>query len=135
MKIKVCGMRDPDNVSELLGLEPDFVGFIFYERSPRFMDKPLPESMLRSWPSSSKKAGVFVNESNETILEKVGEYELDIVQLHGNESPEQVAELQDKGLSVIKVFHLRDHADLGKISLYSHSDFLLFDTPSADHGG
>ena len=90
MKIKVCGMRDAENISELIKLEPDYIGFIFYSKSKRFVTN-FPKIEI---PSKIKKVGVFVNESIETVLEIVQNHQLDAVQLHGNETPEYIDELR-----------------------------------------
>ena len=79
MKLKICGMKYADNIREVVKLAPDFLGFIFYPKSKRFVgdDFVMPEI-----PSSIKKVGVFVNESEKNILETVTKYSLDYVQLH-----------------------------------------------------
>jgi phosphoribosylanthranilate isomerase len=79
MKIKVCGMRDSKNISALLTLKPDYIGFIFYPQSKRFVAN-FPQIDI---PSSVKKVGVFVNETIDEIIKKVNQYKLDFVQLHG----------------------------------------------------
>ena len=83
MKLKVCGMKYQENIAEVAHLQPDYLGFIFYEKSPRFFDGIIP-----NLPKSIKKVGVFVNASIETIVEKVKKYNLDAIQLHGKESPD-----------------------------------------------
>ncbi len=89
MKIKVCGMRNPKNISNLLVLKPDFVGFIFYKKSKRFVvDFPQIQ-----FPIETKKVGVFVNERKRKIIKKVNQYKLDFVQLHGDETVEYCEKL------------------------------------------
>jgi phosphoribosylanthranilate isomerase len=82
MKLKVCGMKYKDNIIEVAKLQPDYLGFIFYEKSSRFFEGIIPDV-----PKSIKKVGVFVNASIEYILEKIITHNLQLVQLHGNEAP------------------------------------------------
>ncbi|MCK5814883.1 MAG: phosphoribosylanthranilate isomerase, partial [Flavobacteriaceae bacterium] len=81
MKIKVCGMRDSDNIQELVKLSPDYIGFIFYDKSKRFVSE-FPKVEI---PSRIKKVGVFVNEEIENIIDIANHYDLDLIQLHGDE--------------------------------------------------
>ena len=88
MKLKVCGMSNSMNINELLELQPDFMGFIFYEKSPRFVGDALDADLLKSFPRNVKKVGVFVNATADYILQNVRKYALDFIQLHGNETPD-----------------------------------------------
>ena len=92
MKVKVCGMRESENIQSLIALEPDFIGFIFYNKSKRFVSD-FPQVEI---PLYIKKVGVFVNESIENIFQTVTKFNLDYVQLHGNETPDYIKELQIK---------------------------------------
>lgn len=134
LKLKVCGMRDPDNVRRLIALRPDFIGFIFYKKSPRFVDEP-DEDMIARIPISIKKVGVFVNEELDTVLKLYNKFGLDYVQLHGDEDLDFVKELKEKGVGIIKVFRLLDSLpySLGQFSEYS--DYFLFDTATPAYGG
>ena len=80
--LKVCGMRDADNIASVAALAPDYLGFIFYGRSPRYAGE-MPSETLRKIPSSICKVGVFVDSAPEYIRETVVRYGLDMVQLHG----------------------------------------------------
>jgi phosphoribosylanthranilate isomerase len=91
VELKVCGMRDPANIAEVAALQPDYMGFIFYEKSPRFVGDDFEMPAI---PVGIKKVGVFVNETTEAIVNKVNRYKLDFVQLHGNESSAQCLELE-----------------------------------------
>jgi len=135
MKIKVCGMKHNSNISALLALKPDFVGFIFYEKSPRCVGEEAPDILFDSWPSTTKRVGVFVDESIDVILTKARRFSLDFVQLHGRETPETAEQLKNAGLGVIKVFHLKKKDDLTATRSYDTCDYFLFDTPSEHHGG
>ena len=134
IKIKVCGMRDKNNILEVLELQPDFMGFIFYEGTPRFVgeDFILPENI----PPATKKVGVFVNASTEAILKKVRNHQLDLVQLHGNETAEQCKELKDQGVNIIKVFSVDDDTDFNVTKEFEKTvDYFLFDTKGKYFGG
>ncbi|MCF1753283.1 phosphoribosylanthranilate isomerase [Mariniradius sediminis] len=135
MKLKVCGMRDPDNIRDLVEVvQPDWMGLIFYPPSPRFVENALAES-IRNFRVN--KVGVFVNASMEEISEKVGLFGLDAIQLHGDESPEFANMLKEKtGKSVWKVFLVGEEMDWKRLLPYQNVvDCFLFDTFSKSHGG
>lgn len=135
MKLKVCGMRDPDNIRDLVEVvQPDWMGLIFYPPSPRFVENALAES-IRNFRVN--KVGVFVNASMEEISEKVGLFGLDAIQLHGDESPEFANMLKEKtGKSVWKVFLVGEEMDWEKLRPYQDVvDCFLFDSFSKSHGG
>ena len=139
MKIKVCGMRDSENISNLVALKPDYIGFIFYNRSNRFV-ADFPHVNI---PETIKKVGVFVNEELTEVLNKVTKYDLDCVQLHGDESPEYCNDLrrsqgvlESRNLEVIKAFAVDDSFDFRNTTPYqNYCDYLLFDTKGKDYGG
>lgn len=138
MKLKVCGMRDAENITELIKLNPDYMGFIFYDKSKRFVNE-FPEVKI---PSTIKKVGVFVNESIENVISLVEENNLDAVQLHGNETPEYIEKLNFKFalkfhlIEVLKAFSVDDDFDFSKtVSYQKVCDYLLFDTKGKDYGG
>lgn len=131
MIIKVCGMKYADNIRALDKLKPDMTGFIFHPSSPRFVET-IPEYM----PSSSLRVGVFVNSETDYILHKVEAFGLDMVQLHGNESPEQCKFIHCKGIGIIKAFSLKtDNADTITSPYDGLCRYYLFDTPCAVYGG
>jgi phosphoribosylanthranilate isomerase len=105
IKIKVCGMLHPDNMEEVCALEPDLVGYIFYTRSSRFVGERPDPALFRIPGERIAKAGVFVNEELTEVKRKYEQYLLDLVQLHGNESPDYCMDLIEEGIPVIKVFH------------------------------
>ena len=137
MKLKICGMKYPDNLEEIATLKPDYLGFIFYEKSPRYMADALSPEIVRSLPSSIKRVGVFVNATTEDIRDKAERYGLHAVQLHGQEPPEQCQELRSYGYTVIKVFSLgHDSFDFAQLTPYQPQvDFFLFDTKGKQPGG
>ncbi|ALJ01542.1 hypothetical protein DC20_17405 [Rufibacter tibetensis] len=135
MKIKVCGMKYSENIEELLMLQPDFVGFIFYEKSPRFITTQW--AVFSSvFPKDTRKVGVFVDEEVDVMLQKVTEMGLEVVQLHGQESPQVCLELQDSGLTVMKAFRVGTDFDFTELSYYQNCcNFFLFDASGANPGG
>ena len=100
------------------------------------MAESLKPEDVRTISPSIKTVGVFVNETLEVISEKVANYGLDFVQLHGTESPDLCRQLKEKGIGVIKVFHVTNTIDHQQLKLYApYSDFFLFDTKSESYGG
>ncbi len=131
MIVKVCGMRDADNIRKVEVCGADWMGFIFFSRSPRFV-ADVPDYL----PSEQKRVGVFVNAGYEEIKERVGAFGLDAVQLHGKESADLCARLRADGLTVVKAFSLRSVADIQQTDGYAGvCDYFLFDTPTAAYGG
>lgn len=136
VKVKICGMTDIDNISRILFLEPDYLGFIFYPKSPRYVVGKLNPDMLSIIPPSVKRTGVFVNDSEYEIRKAIADYGLTAVQLHGNEKPRLCAQIRDLGVEVIKTFHIADAHDFDSVWDYSDSvDYYLFDTKSPEYGG
>lgn len=135
MKIKVCGMREPENIRALeVEIKPDWMGLIFYERSPRFVSK---ERVSELKNVALPKVGVFVNESLEFILSKIDEFNLAAVQLHGSESPAFVRELKLKSNKKLwKVVSVGDSIDWESLRDYvGLVECFLFDTATKNHGG
>jgi phosphoribosylanthranilate isomerase len=132
--IKICGMRDAENIAAVASLLPQYLGFIFYSKSPRFVGESfdIPSNL----PSSIKSVGVFVNESNAVMITKSKALNLDLIQLHGNESPAQCDELKATGLGVIKVFSIDDNFNFDLTAPYREAvDYFLFDTKGKFYGG
>ncbi|MCM4159984.1 phosphoribosylanthranilate isomerase [Antarcticibacterium flavum] len=134
MKIKVCGMKYAENIREVAKLKPDYMGFIFYEKSTRNFTGEIPEIS-----SEIKKTGVFVNATTEFIVEKVKQYHLDALQLHGEESGSFCNQLKSKlpsGVEVIKVFSVKEDIDFQLLNDYEGIvDYFLFDTKGKNKGG
>jgi len=132
--LKICGMKYPENIIEVGSLLPDYMGFIFWEKSARYFDGEMP-----NLPKSIKKVGVFVNASVEEILEKIKSYDLQAVQLHGHESVEfcEILKKNAPNLTVIiKVFSILDTFDFEELKPYENAcDFFLFDTKGKLPGG
>ena len=134
LKIKVCGMRDALNITQVASLGPDYMGFIFYQPSPRYVGADF--KLLENATSPVVRVGVFVNAGTEEIQRQSRIVGFDHVQLHGNEGVHQVAGLKDSGLKVIKVFSIDDDFDFGVTRQFSQVvDFFLFDTKGKLYGG
>jgi phosphoribosylanthranilate isomerase len=133
--IKVCGMKDPDNIRAVASLNPDYMGFIFYGKSPRYAGN-LDPVVVSQLPEKICKAGVFVNETTENILAIAKRYHLNAIQLHGNETVDNCEALRKTGLTVIKAFSVASVNDLKAGDAYQKScDYLLFDTKTSLYGG
>lgn len=135
LQLKVCGMKFGENIREVANLQPDYMGFIFYEKSPRFVEGILPEIS-----GNIKKVGVFVNAGLSGIIDKIDMYDLQAVQLHGSEPPDLCKEIAAKSkarnLEVIKAFSIKDEFDFTLLEPYEQvCDFFLFDTKGKNPGG
>lgn len=135
MEIKVCGMREKGN-SRLLEKEvlPDWMGMIFYSKSPRFVPDTAAEELREV---TLPKVGVFVNENAEEIVRKIQDFQLSAVQLHGNESVQFVKELKSKvGVEIWKVVSVKDRVDWEQLKGYlPYVNRFLFDTATPTYGG
>lgn len=136
LKIKVCGMRDPENILGLVAAFPDYMGFIFYPKSKRFVGFEPPPEILAIIPDSVKKVGVFFDEIPVKVLEICKKLNFYVAQLHGNESPEYCQQIQDSGITVFKAFSVDDQFDFNSLNAYSRvCDYFLFDTKGQLPGG
>ena len=136
LKIKVCGMRDPENISGVVAASPDYLGFIFYPKSKRFVGFEPSMAGLNLVPDSVKKVGVFVDETPEKVLEIYQSWKLDVVQLHGNETPDYCQQMKDAGIMVFKAFSVNEQFDFDALTAYSTvCECFLFDTKGNSLGG
>ncbi|MDZ7934041.1 MAG: phosphoribosylanthranilate isomerase [Emticicia sp.] len=136
MKLKVCGMRDVENIKALTELKPDFIGLIFYDKSLRNVGADLDVEFINSIPREIRKVGVFVNATVDFILQNVRKYGLNYVQLHGNEMPDFCRNLRLKGINIIKAFSVDNDFIFGQVNNYKpHVDFFLFDAKGDGYGG
>ncbi len=145
MKLKICGMKYQDNIDEIVALQPDYLGLIFYDKSPRYLD-----TTLTALPTNIKKTGVFVNASISEIIEKIIQYQLQAVQLHGKESVEFCLKLREayeqekmiiskektNALELIKAFSIHKDFNFSLLEPYQENcDYFLFDTKGSYAGG
>lgn len=136
MKIKVCGMTLPEQVNALDEMGVDLAGFIFYEKSPRFVKKKINPALMKKIGGRIAKVGVFVNMGFEELMQTVEEYRLDMVQLHGDET-ERFCERVANYITVIKAFRLSDNDPIEwMLRPYEECcDMYMFDTLGAGYGG
>lgn len=133
MIIKVCGMRDAPNIRELELLDIDWMGFIFYPSSSRYVGKNL--SYI---PSKVQKIGVFVDQDPQIVRERAAQNQLDAIQLHGSEPPWYCINLHEEGYKVIKSFGIDEDGfvPIAQLDAYEGKcDYFLFDTKTKVHGG
>ncbi len=136
LKIKVCGLTNPQNIKELAQLAPDYMGLIFYPKSPRAVNEKNADTLCRAIPENAEKVGVFVNELMTEVIRLTEMFNIKTIQLHGNESPEYCNELQLLGYTIIKAFGVSEDFDFDTLTPYENScSFFLFDTKSKNHGG
>ena len=131
MIVKVCGMRDAENIREVEALGVDWMGFVFHCTSPRFVGE-LPDYL----PQRAKRVGVFVDEMEEPIMKTVQLFRLDMVQLHGHETSDFCSRIRSKGLKVIKAISMQNTFPSEEVSFYERAcDYFLFDTKTLLPGG
>jgi len=136
MKVKVCGMKYPENILQVAESSPDYMGFIFYEGSPRCAKEALDIDVLIRMGRDIDKVGVFVNERTIEIKRICDTYALSYVQLHGDESVEFCSVLHENGIRIMKAFQVNDKFDFESILAYTpYVDLFLFDTVAAERGG
>jgi len=127
-------MKHPENIKALAGLKPDYMGFICYNLSPRYI-ADLPAEVLDTVPESITKTAVFVNEGADEINALVNQFGFNAVQLHGSESPAFCNALRDK-VTVFKAFGVDDNFDFAQLNDYvGQVDYFMFDTKTTGHGG
>jgi phosphoribosylanthranilate isomerase len=140
IKLKVCGLTKLEQINELISLKIDFLGFIFYEKSPRFVLNHLNLEEIKSIDHKGK-VGVFVNETISKIIKISEKANLNFIQLHGDENFNFISELRDKldeKVGIIKVFRIGNSVEDLKTKinhLKLNTDFFLFDTDSKSFGG
>ena len=138
MIVKVCGMREAENIREVEALHPDWMGFVFWSKSKRFVGE-LPGYM----PVHARRVGVFVDEDAEQVGRIARTYGLDIIQLHGSESPDYIGQLKSalalqlgREVHVVKAFNIGTADDLAATTAYNGvADYFLFDTKAQLPGG
>jgi phosphoribosylanthranilate isomerase len=135
LKVKVCGLTEPANIEEIAGLSPDFMGFIFYPGSKRFIG-PQPASLFVAKPEGILRTGVFVDEILSRITGSIVNYSLDVVQLHGNEGPGFCMRLKETGKIIVKAIEVSDSLNFRNlIPFIECCDYFLFDAGTGGKGG
>ena len=136
MRIKVCGMTLPEQVNALDDMGVSLAGFIFYPKSPRFVGNMISPEKIKKIKGRIAKVGVFVNATYDELMKTVEEYRLDMVQLHGDETPRYCEKIADY-ISVIKAFRMSENDNIEwTIKPYQDvCDMFMFDTMGAGYGG
>ncbi|MFB2120647.1 phosphoribosylanthranilate isomerase [Parapedobacter sp. 2B3] len=133
-KIKICGLKQPDNIREVIALQPDYIGLIFYPGSRRFIDQLDADWVMGL--HGTKKTGIFVDAAIHEVKTAIQRYGFQAVQLHGAEAPAYCATLADCGVEIIKAFGINERFDWTIVRGYETIvDYFLFDTQSTQHGG
>lgn len=136
IRIKVCGMSDPLNARKIAEAKPDFMGFIFYPGSPRYVGGEPDMALFRNIPSGIQKTGIFVNEDTDKILDLTLRTGLEMIQLHGNESPDYCSSLRSSGLKIIKAFNITEYFDFEVLKPFMPGcNYFLFDSKTQKFGG
>ena len=134
MIIKVCGMREPENIRAVEATGTDWMGFIFFPKSPRFVEN-VPDYL----PQRSKRVGVFVNASIDEIVEKIKPFQLQLIQLHGKEAPAFCRELRQHipaDMKIIKMIPISTRNDIQMADSYTNDvDYFLFESKISTNGG
>ena len=131
MRVKICGLHPARDVQLCINLGVDFLGFIFYSKSPRNVDLEEIKKLKGYNKFNSKFVAVTVNPSDEFIKSVVLE-NFDFIQLHGSETKERVKEIKSTGLKIIKAIKIRDEKDIDNYKEYINADIILFDTPGME---
>ncbi|MGC4034842.1 MAG: phosphoribosylanthranilate isomerase [Chitinophagaceae bacterium] len=136
MRVKVCGMTLPEQAGALEELGVTLAGFIFYPKSPRYMANKISPEKMKQIKGRIAKVGVFVNASYDELMKTVEDYRLDMVQLHGDETPKYCEKIADY-ISVIKAFRMgeNDNAEWMSKPYQDVCDMFMFDTMGAGYGG
>jgi phosphoribosylanthranilate isomerase len=135
LRIKVCGMRNKENILQLVQLPIDYIGFIFYPGSPRYAGEKIDQSIISQIPEKIQKVGLFVNAPVEDVIKIANENQIDLLQLHGNETPDYCSELSGKGFPVIKALSVDELLSEKLIDYRFCCNYYLFDTPTSKYGG
>jgi len=132
MKVKVCGITNIEDAKLSCDLGADAIGFIFYQKSKRFIEPNKAKKILKHLPAFIIKVGVFVNETPEKINKISKEIKLNLIQLHGEEYPEAVVKID---LPVIKAFRVKENFDYSLLKKYKNCSFLLDAYNNKEYGG
>jgi phosphoribosylanthranilate isomerase len=134
LKIKICGLKDKDNIRDLITLQPDFMGFILHSGSPRNVRPDQLKDLTTDIPQTISKVGVLVNEPIESALNIVKTNFFDILQLHGNEDP-QYCKILSRHIDLIKTFSVTDTLPANIKDYTRFCKLFLFDTKGENYGG
>lgn len=129
-------MREPENIDAVCAAFPDFLGFIFYPKSKRYVCETPDPAIFSRVPPEIKKVGVFVNEEPVVVIDSCQQHGLAVAQLHGSETPDYCRDIRNAGLTIFKAFSLDEDFDFSQLVQYaSVVDYFLFDTKGRLPGG
>ena len=131
MKIKICGLNPTRDVQLCIDLKVNYLGFVFYEKSPRNVNPQDIKTLSNYKKKNSTFVAVTVDPSDEFIKQNVlGNFEF--IQLHGSESKDRVTDIKSMGLKVIKAIKIKEEQDINKYKEFDNADIILFDTPGME---
>ena len=131
MKIKICGLNPARDVQLCLDQKINYLGFVFYEKSPRNISLPDIKILSNYDKKNSSFVAVTVNPSDDFIKKNlIGNF--DYIQLHGSETKDRVKEIKNMGFKIIKAIKIKDEKDIGKYKEFDNADIILFDTPGME---
>ena len=131
MKVKICGLNITRDVQLCIDLEVNFLGFVFYKKSPRNIDLNEIKNLIKFDKKKSSFVAVTVNPTNDFIKEHLlGNF--DYIQLHGSETKERVKEIKNMGFKTIKAIKVKNKYDIDRHKEFNNSDIILFDTPGME---
>ena len=131
MRIKICGLNPIRDVQICIDLKVDFLGFVFYQKSPRNINLNEVANLLKYKKQKSSFVAVTVNPADEFIKNTVVK-NFDYIQLHGDETNERIKKIKSMGLKIIKAIKVREESDINLYQKYSEADIILFDTPGME---
>jgi phosphoribosylanthranilate isomerase len=132
--VKICGLRDPDNLKAAIEAGARFAGFVFHPASPRHVDFQIAQNLARILPTGVRSVGLVVDPSDDLLDQILGLVQLDMIQLHGSETPGRIAAIKARfHIQVMKAISVSNAADLDAIAGFeAAADWLLFDAKSTD---
>ena len=131
MKVKICGLHPARDVQLCIDLNVDFLGFVFYEKSPRNLSFKEIKKLKNYVKKDSLFVAVTVNPNND-FIEKIISEKFDYIQLHGSEDNERLKEIKSMGLKIIKTIKINTQSDINNYKKYDNADIILFDTPGME---
>jgi phosphoribosylanthranilate isomerase len=128
--VKICGLKDPETLKAATDAGARYIGLNFYPPSPRYITPETARQLAAQIPTGVRAVGLFVNPTDQQLTETLGKVPLDMLQLHGNESPQRINEIKAKfAIPLMKAINIRETADLNNIPQYEAvADWLLFDS-------
>ena len=131
MRVKICGLHPVRDVQLCIDLKVNFLGFVFYEKSPRNFN----EESIKQLKNYKKKNSLFVAVTvnpNDEFIKNIALKNFDYIQLHGSETNERIKEIRSMGLKTIKTIQIREETDINNYKKFDQSDIILFDTPGME---